>query len=92
MYTWDGSLISNTPMREVFLQSRSNNKNIFIIKNYSKKVNDISPDMTKIQARISRETPLWNQHILFSLNTDIPTRTVTAIINKGGDKAMKILQ
>jgi hypothetical protein len=55
-------------------------------------VNNKSSDITKIQARISRETPLWNQHTLFSLNTDIPTSTVNALINKGGAKAIKILQ
>ena len=37
VYGWDGSLLSNTPMREVILQSPSNDKNIFIVENYSKK-------------------------------------------------------
>ncbi|HET7644326.1 MAG TPA: hypothetical protein VFK40_12520, partial [Nitrososphaeraceae archaeon] len=52
VYGWDGSLLSNTPMREVILQSPSNDKNIFIVENYSKKINELPSDMTDVQARI----------------------------------------
>jgi NTE family protein len=52
VYGWDGSLLSNTPMREVILQSPSNDKNIFIVENYSKKINELPSDMTEVQARI----------------------------------------
>ena len=52
VYGWDGSLLSNTPMREVILQSPSNDKNIFIVENYSKKIDELPSDMTEVQARI----------------------------------------
>ena len=52
VYGWDGSLLSNTPMREVILQSPSNDKNIFIVENHSKKINELPSDMTEVQARI----------------------------------------
>jgi NTE family protein len=52
VYGWDGSLLSNTPIREVILQSPSNDKNIFIIENYSKKIDELPSDMTEVQARI----------------------------------------
>ena len=37
VYIWDGSLLSNTPIREVMMASLSNDKNIFVIENYPKK-------------------------------------------------------
>jgi hypothetical protein len=54
-------------MRVVILQSQSNDKKYLYHKELSKKINDISSDMTKVQARISVET-LWNQHILFKIH------------------------
>ena len=52
VYGWDGSLLSNTPMREVILQSPYNDKNIFVIENYSRKIDELPSDMTEVQARI----------------------------------------
>ena len=52
IYGWDGALLSNTPMREVILQSPSYDKNIFIIENYSREINELPSDMTEVQARI----------------------------------------
>lgn len=52
VYGWDGSLLSNTPMREVLLQSPSYDKNIFIVENYSRKINHLPSDMTEVQSRI----------------------------------------
>ncbi|MGZ5485700.1 MAG: hypothetical protein ACXWFB_07310 [Nitrososphaeraceae archaeon] len=52
VYGWDGALLSNTPMREVLLQSPSYDKNIFIVENYSRKINHLPSDMTEIQSRI----------------------------------------
>ena len=37
IYAWDGSLLSNTPIREVMTASSGNDQNIFIIENYPKK-------------------------------------------------------
>ena len=52
IYGWDGALLSNTPMREVLLQSPSYDKNIFIVENYSRKINHLPSDMTEVQSRI----------------------------------------
>jgi NTE family protein len=52
VYGWDGSLLSNTPMREVILQSPYNDKNIFIVENHSKTIKELPLDMTEVQARI----------------------------------------
>ena len=52
VYGWDGALLSNTPMREVLLQSPSYDKNIFIIENYAREINELPSDMTEVQARI----------------------------------------
>ena len=52
VYGWDGALLSNTPMREVIMQSPSYDKNIFIIENYSREINELPSDMTEVQARI----------------------------------------
>ena len=50
VYGWDGGLLSNTPMREVILQSPSHDKNIFIIENYARKINELPSDMTEVQS------------------------------------------
>ena len=52
VYGWDGALLSNTPMREVLLQSPSYDKNIFIVENYSRQINHLPSDMTEVQSRI----------------------------------------
>ena len=52
VYGWDGSLLSNTPMREVILQSPSHDKNIFIVENHAKIIKELPLDMTEVQARI----------------------------------------
>jgi NTE family protein len=40
-YGWDGSLLSNTPIREVMAASPSNNKNIFVVENYPRKIDKL---------------------------------------------------
>lgn len=52
VYAWDGTLLSNTPMREVIVLTPSNDKNIYIIEYYSRKINELPSDMTEVQARI----------------------------------------
>ena len=51
MYAWDGSLLSNTPIREVMTASPSNDKNIFIVENYPKKIDTLPSNMTEVQSR-----------------------------------------
>ena len=48
VYGWDGSLLSNTPMREVILQSPSHDKNIFIVENHTKIIKELPSDMTEV--------------------------------------------
>jgi NTE family protein len=51
MYAWDGSLLSNTPIREVMAASPSNDKNVFIVENYPKKIDNLPKNMTEVQSR-----------------------------------------
>ena len=51
MYAWDGSLLSNTPIREVMTASPSNDKNIYIVENYPKKIDNLPSNMTEVQSR-----------------------------------------
>jgi NTE family protein len=51
IYAWDGSLLSNTPIREVMVSSPSNDKNIFIVENYPKKIDKLPTNMTEVQSR-----------------------------------------
>jgi NTE family protein len=34
VYAWDGSLLSNTPLREVIDASPANDKRVFLVENY----------------------------------------------------------
>jgi len=51
VYAWDGSLLSNTPLREVIDASPVNDKRVFLVENYPKKC-DILPDhLLEVQHR-----------------------------------------
>ena len=51
VYAWDGSLLSNTPIREVMMASPSKDKNIFVVENYPKKIGKLPENMTEVQSR-----------------------------------------
>ena len=51
VYAWDGSLLSNTPVREVMVASPSSDKNIFIIENYPRKIDRLPTNMSEVQSR-----------------------------------------
>ncbi|WP_148687573.1 hypothetical protein [Candidatus Nitrosocosmicus hydrocola] len=51
VYGWDGSLLSNTPVREVIACSPLNDKNIFIVENYSRKIDRLPSNMTEVLDR-----------------------------------------
>jgi NTE family protein len=51
IYAWDGSLLSNTPIREVMVASPTNDKNIFIVENYPKKIDKLPTNITEVQSR-----------------------------------------
>ncbi|MFN2434196.1 MAG: patatin-like phospholipase family protein [Nitrososphaeraceae archaeon] len=50
-FAWDGSLLSNTPIREVMVASPSKNKNIFIVENYPKKIENLPANMNEVMSR-----------------------------------------
>jgi NTE family protein len=51
VYAWDGSLLSNTPVREVLYASPRNDKNIFIVENYPRKIQDLPSNMAEVESR-----------------------------------------
>ena len=50
-FAWDGSLLSNTPIREVMVASPSKNKNIFVVENYPKKIEKLPANMSEVLSR-----------------------------------------
>jgi NTE family protein len=51
VYAWDGSLLSNTPVREVLDVSPKNDKNIFIVENYPRKIKRLPSNMAEVESR-----------------------------------------
>ncbi|HEX6028218.1 MAG TPA: patatin-like phospholipase family protein [Nitrososphaeraceae archaeon] len=51
VYAWDGSLLSNTPVREVISISPRNDKNIFIVENYPRKIHTLPSNMAEVESR-----------------------------------------
>jgi NTE family protein len=50
-YAWDGSLLSNTPVREVIDASPRNDKHIFIVENYPRQIDRLPSNMIEVQDR-----------------------------------------
>ena len=73
VYAWDGSLLSNTPIREVMAASPSNDKNIFIIENYPKKIDKLPTNMSEVQSRA--------KDILFT-DKDLSLRKMSRLITR----------
>ena len=48
IYGWDGSLLSNTPIREVLFVSPRNDKNIFIVENYPQNIDRLPTNMIEV--------------------------------------------
>jgi NTE family protein len=51
VYGWDGSLLSNTPVREVLSVSPRDDKNIFIVENYPRKIHRLPSNMAEVESR-----------------------------------------
>src|SRR5919106_4296534 len=51
VYAWDGSLLSNTPLREVIDASPMNDKRIFLVENYPKRVNALPKNLPEVYHR-----------------------------------------
>ena len=51
VYAWDGSLLSNTPVREVIAASPRNDKHIFIVENYPRIIDRLPSNMVEVLDR-----------------------------------------
>lgn len=51
VFGWDGSLLSNTPIREVIYISPRNDKNIFIVENYPQNIDRLPANMIEVANR-----------------------------------------
>ncbi len=51
VYAWDGSLLSNTPLREVIDASPVKDKRIFLVENYPKKTDTLPDNLLEAQHR-----------------------------------------
>src|SRR5918995_3258717 len=51
VYVWDGSLLSNTPLREVIDASPMNDKRICIVENYPKRVDTLPKNLPEVYHR-----------------------------------------
>jgi NTE family protein len=51
VYAWDGSLLSNTPLREVLEASPVNDKRVFLVENYPKKCDLLPDNLSEVQHR-----------------------------------------
>jgi NTE family protein len=51
IYCWDGSLLSNTPLREVIDASAVIDKRIFIVENYPKNIDRLPDNLPEVYHR-----------------------------------------
>jgi NTE family protein len=51
IYAWDGGLLSNTPLREVIDSSPVNDKKIFLVENYPKKIDSLPDNLAEVYHR-----------------------------------------
>jgi NTE family protein len=51
VYAWDGSLLSNTPLREVIEASPVKDKRVFLVENYPKKCDTLPDNLLEVQHR-----------------------------------------
>jgi len=67
VYAWDGSLLSNTPFREMIEASPIKNKKVFLVENYPKSVENLPSNLQEVQHRardiIFSDKTLHNIHM-----------------------------
>jgi NTE family protein len=51
VYAWDGGLLSNTPLREVIEASPVNDKRIFLVENYPRKIGTLPDSLPEVYHR-----------------------------------------
>jgi NTE family protein len=66
VYAWDGSLLSNTPLREVIEVSPVKDKQVFLVENYPKKCDTLPDNLLEVQHR-ARDI-MFSDKTLHSLN------------------------
>ena len=66
VYAWDGGLLSNTPLREVIDASPVNDKRIFLVENYPKRVDALPKNLPEVYHRA--------RDIMFSDKTEYNVR------------------
>ncbi len=52
VYAWDGSLLSNTPLREVIDSSPVNDKQVFLVENYPKRCDTLPGNLLEVHHRV----------------------------------------
>jgi NTE family protein len=50
-FGWDGALLSNSPIREVLVASPREDKHVFMVENYPRKIERLPANMTEVQSR-----------------------------------------
>jgi NTE family protein len=50
-YAWDGSLLDNTPLRQVIQASPRNDKDVYIVENYPRHIDSLPSNMTEVLDR-----------------------------------------
>jgi NTE family protein len=86
VYCWDGGLLSNTPLREVIDASPVNDKRIFLVENYPKKVDSLPRSIPEVHHRA--------RDIMFSDKTkhNIAMSRVITMYLKYIDELYKIIE
>jgi NTE family protein len=51
IYAWDGSLLSNTPLREVIDASPVKYKRVYLVENYPKNIDKLPDNLQEVQHR-----------------------------------------
>ena len=51
LYAWEGGLLSNTPLKELVEASPRNNKNVYIVENYPRKIDRLPADWGEVLDR-----------------------------------------
>lgn len=65
-YAWDGSLLDNTPVRQVLSASPKNDKYIYIVENYPRNIDRLPSDLMEVADR--------TRDIIFSDKTEVSLR------------------
>ncbi|MDW0138018.1 MAG: hypothetical protein QOK70_09605, partial [Nitrososphaeraceae archaeon] len=73
LFAWDGGLLSNTPLREVIDSSPVNDKKIFLVENYPKKIDALPDNLAEVYHR--------TRDIIFCDKT-LSTVTISKVITR----------